>query len=309
MVGRDSLWSISCKGEKVYKKLLDKLEASWNSQPDKPEETPESTLRALYFAAAGNPLSAGKAASVPLPGLDKKSEKKLISLVERRCNGIPLAYITGRQQFMGLEMLVSPAAMIPREETLVLGNEALSIARSLSQKRGDLTLLDVCSGSGNVILGIMAHEQNTRGFGSDLSYEAVELARMNASHLGLEERIEFRQGDLFQPFKTEDFLGRIDIITCNPPYISSKNVPKLHPEISDHEPHMAFDGGPYGLNILTRLIRESPVFLKSSSFLCFEVGLGQGEFIKRKLKNSNQFREIRPLKDNAHQIRAFTAQT
>jgi len=293
----------------VYKKLLEKLEATWNSQPDKPDETIESTLRALYFAAAGNPLSAGKAASVPLPELDRESEKRLISLVERRCKGIPLAYITGRQQFMGLEMLINPAAMIPRAETLILGNEALSIAQSLSKKRGGLTLLDVCSGSGNVILGVMAHEQNARGFGSDLSFEAVELARMNASHLGLEERIEFRQGDLFQPFKTEDFLGRIDIITCNPPYISSKKVPTLHPEISYHEPNMAFDGGPFGLNILTRLIREAPVFLKSDSFLCFEVGLGQGEFIEGKLKNSNQFREIRPLKDSSHQIRAFAAQT
>jgi release factor glutamine methyltransferase len=287
--------------------LIEQIRNSWVSQPDKPEETPESTLRALYFLAAGIRVSAVKAASMPLPQINQDEFKELVSLVEKRCSGIPLAHLTQRQNFMGMEMLAGPQALIPREETELLAYESLSITRSIVSAGRPVTLIDICTGSGNIVLGVASHEPQCRALGSDLSAEAIDLARQNAVFTGLDKQVEFRIGDLFEPFYTDEFLGKVDIITCNPPYISTKKVPVLSPEISGHEPHMAFDGGPYGLNILRRLINEAPQFLRTGSYLCLEVGLGQGEIVKRMLENSNQYNNIRSLVDSNSAVRAFVA--
>jgi release factor glutamine methyltransferase len=160
-----------------------------------------------------------------------------------------------------------------------------------------------------IVLGIVAHEPGCRAFGSDLSPEAVKLARDNAVFMGLDNKVEFRVGDLFEPYFSDEFFGKVDLISCNPPYISSRKAPELNPEISDYEPHMAFDGGPHGINIMRRLINESPQFLQSRSFLCFEVGLGQGGIVERMLRNSNQYDEIRPLADDNSNVGAFIART
>jgi release factor glutamine methyltransferase len=288
--------------------FLDQLRESWIAHPDKPEETPESTLRALYFAAIGTRLSARKAMTVPLPELNQEATKKLATLVEQRRAGIPLAHITNRQQFMGIEMLAGPEALIPRIETELLGYETLSIAKSLSNAGRSVTIIDVCTGSGNIVLGVMAHESRCRAFGSDLSSGAISIARNNAAYLGLHERVEFRTGNLFEPFYSDDFLGKVDIITCNPPYISSQKVSALY-EISPHEPRLAFDGGSYGFTILARFIREAPKFLKPDSYVCLEVGLGQGAFVTRMLNNLNQYRNVRALVGDTNEVRVLVAKT
>jgi release factor glutamine methyltransferase len=285
------------------------LKSSWIDQPDKPEETPGSTLRALIFAAAGKPLSARLAMATELPKLDQQAQDKLASLVERRLEGTPLSHLTGRQNFMGMEMLAGPEALIPRTETEILGREALAITNLLADQRGTVTLMDICAGSGNIALGIAGHESRCRAFGSDLSGEATELARKNALFLGLDKRVEFRQGDMFAAFDSEEFLGKVDIVTCNPPYIPSSKVGTMRTEISEHEPRMAFDGGSIGVSIMARLIREAPKFLKPNSFLCFEVGLGQGNAIARLLSNAKAYCEIRPVLDAAGQTRALVAKS
>jgi release factor glutamine methyltransferase len=296
-------------GEHLDAALLEQLRASLQSQPDKPEETPESTLRALHFAAAGVPLSVRGALKTPLPALDSPAKVKLAALVKRRVAGIPLAHITKRQQFMGIEMLAGPEALIPRAETELLGYETLAAIRSLAPQRGPLTIVDVCTGSGNVVLGAMVHEPAHKGYGSDISHEAIELARKNAEHLGLDERVEFRHGDLLGPFRSEELLGKVDVMSCNPPYISSKKVKALHQEISGHEPIAAFDGGPFGVTIIARLIREAIDFLKSDSFLCLEVGEGQGPFVESLFHKSKMYRHVRPFTDDARRVRGFTART
>jgi len=289
--------------------LLEQLRNSWKAQPDKPEETLESTYRALHFAAAQVPKSAHDAMRFPLPELDTEAERRLCLLIEMRCSGIPLSYITGRDHFMGIEMLAGPVALIPRAETEILGYETLAISRSLSIKRGILTVMDICTGSGNVILGLAALEPNIKGIGSDLSLEAIEFARKNAMHLGLDDRVKFIQSDLFESFNSEEFFGKIDIITCNPPYVSSQKIKKLDREIFQHEPKLAFDGGPLGYSILRRFIRDAPKFLKPDSFVCFEIGIGQGPLVARMLKNSNLYREIRSLNDSTGKVRGFVAGT
>jgi release factor glutamine methyltransferase len=289
--------------------LLGLLSDSWTANPDKPDETPESTLRALYFSAAGTPLSTRKALTTALPELDEEGLRRLKALVDQRRSGIPLAHLTKRQQFMGIEMLAGPEALIPRIETELLGYETLSAVKSLCNSRGLITLIDLCTGSGNIVLGVVSQESRCTAYASDLSAEAVSLARENAAFLGLENKVEFRTGDLFEPFSSEEFQGKIDIISCNPPYVSSRKVSALNAEISHYEPHLAFDGGSYGFTVLTRLIREAPRFLKPDSPLCFEVGLGQGQFMVRMLKNSNQYRDIREVTDNTGEVRALVATT
>ena len=292
----------------LYNTLIERLTASWIAKPDKPEETPETTLKALYFCAAGIPVSVQKASRQTIPELEDNAQMRLKDLVEKRLNGLPHAYITGRQQFLGMELLAGPEALIPRIETEIVTRAALAIAKSLADERGAVTIIDVCTGSGNVALGIAANESRSRVFGSDLSEEALVLARKNAQHLDLGRRVEFRQSDLFAAFESNEFYKKMDLITCNPPYIPSVKVGSMDSEISQCEPRLAFDGGSLGITILTRLIRETPKYLKPDSFLCFEVGLGQGKAMKQRLKKENIYRNIQSYSDSNNQVRALSAQ-
>jgi release factor glutamine methyltransferase len=288
--------------------LLDRLHASWTAQPDKPEETPESTLRALWFLAAGIPVSVKKASEEVLPELDDRSYDRLGNFVEQRLTGVPLAHLTGRQQFLGVEFLAGAEALIPRIETEILGRAAIAIAHSLADVQGGVTVLDVCTGSGNVALGIASHEPRSRVFGADISEEAITLARKNVVHLHMENRVDFRPSDLFAAFESEEFFGAMDLVTCNPPYISSAKAASMDPEISRHEPLLAFDGGSLGITILTRLIREAPKYLKQNAYLCFEVGLGQGRSMEQRLAMTGSYGNIRSYVDAANQVRALSAQ-
>ena len=297
------------RSDPLFASLLDRLNLSLVIQHDKPEETPETTIRALCFAAAGIPLSVRLASTKKLPELTPEARCMLTVLVEKRLSGVPLAHITQRQHFMGVEMLAGPAALIPREETEILGREALAIAKSLADERESVTVLDLCTGSGNIPLVIAANEPRARIIGADVSPEAIEIARENALYLGLEKGVDFRQSDMFSSFESEEFYGNIDLLTCNPPYISSAKVETMTAEISRHEPRLAFDGGALGVTILRKLIRGGSRFLKPASFLCFEVGLGQGKPLARMLGNAKVYRNIRTLSDSAGNIRAIVAQT
>jgi release factor glutamine methyltransferase len=289
--------------------LLEQLLGCWRAQPDKPEETPEGTFRALYLAAAGTPVSIRKAIDAELPVLSPEQCDTLATLIRRRCSGVPLAHLTARQHFMGIEMLAGPEALIPRVETEILGKEALRLATAIADKNGSVMLLDVCTGCGNIPLAVATSEPRCRALGADLSAEAVRLAAENARHLGLEQRVEFRCGDLFEPFEPEQFYGKFDIVTCNPPYIPSSKVSAMDPEISQYEPKLAFDGGSLGITVVSKLIRDALNFLKPESYLCFEVGLGQGNAFIRMLRKNAAYREVLELVDGNGQVRALVART
>jgi release factor glutamine methyltransferase len=293
----------------LYKRNLDLIEKSWQSLPDKPEETPASTLRALWFFAAGNPRAVTLVDGNDLPDLNEKQEEALTHLVQQRMRGTPLAYITGRQEFMGFELLSAPGAMIPRKETEILGHAAVQAVKMAARERGQIKVLDLCTGSGNLALVLAKEEPACQVTGVDLSSEAVDLARRNAAFLDLNDRVDFICGDLFQPFENEDYYGRFDVITCNPPYISSAHVKQMPAEISGFEPELAFDGGPFGIKIPIRLIKEVPRFLKAGSWLCFEVGLGQGKGLLRSIQNNPAYQMVQPHLDNQGEIRTLTAQT
>lgn len=284
-----------------------RLTAGLSLLPDKPEETPDSTLRALWHAAADAPVSVQKAGALALPALDADGVERLRTLISQRVAGIPLAHLTGRQNFMGLELLAGKEALIPRKETELLGRAALDVLRAMAAGRDEVIVVDVCTGSGNLALALASHVPQALVFGADLSSEAVALAQRNARHLGLQERVEFRAGDLLAPFDEPAFHARLSLLVCNPPYISSKKVDSMPGEIIGHEPRLAFDGGPLGIRIVERLTREAPRFLAAGGFLIFEVGLGQGPALLRRLAGNKSYATLKSFADEAGEIRVILA--
>lgn len=208
---------------------------------------------------------------------------------------------------MGLDFIATPQAMIPRQETEILGSAALSLLRQMAQERGTVRVMDLCTGSGNLLLTLVNFVTSASGVGSDLSPAAIELAVKNAEYLNLSEQTQFQSGDLFIPFESSEFYKQFDLVTCNPPYIGSKTLKTMAPEITEFEPHLAFDGGPFGIQVLARLIKNAPRFLKAGSWLCFEIGTGQGEGIARMVKKIPDYSMVQTFTDNEGRIRALAA--
>jgi release factor glutamine methyltransferase len=296
-----------CAEASSYRTLLGEVERFWIPLPDKPEETAEAVLRALWSTACGRPVSALQASGVELPPLDGAALERLQALIERKRAGVPLAHLTGRQTFMGLELLAGPGALIPRRETEIVGRAALAKLHELAEQRGEVRVLDVCTGSGNLAYAYAHHEPRARVHASDLAPEAIELARRNGEHCALAARVELRVGDLFEPFASAGFFEACDLVSCNPPYISTSKVGLMHPEISLFEPQAAFNGGVYGIAILAKLVREAPSFLRSGGWLAFEVGLGQGEVIARQLRKNGAFSAVEACSDAEGEVRALLA--
>ena len=293
----------------VYEDLLQQVRSFFQPHSDKPEETAESVLSALWLQAAGRPTAIGRINGSALPAIDAPAVVTLQSLIERKREGVPLAHLTGRQEFLGLELLAGPEALIPRKETEILGRAAITALHNISSSVKELLVIDVCTGSGNLALAYAHHEPRARVYAADLSTEAVELARRNAQFTGLAGRVEFQAGDLFAPFEgNPELLGRCDLVSCNPPYITSGKVPKMAAEISAHEPRLAFDGGMLGVGILQRLIREAPRYLKPGGWLAFEVGLGQGGAVLKRLQSGAAYSAHRSVTDAHGEIRAVLAQ-
>jgi release factor glutamine methyltransferase len=287
--------------------LQERLAATVTFLPDKPEETPESTAKALWLVAMGQPCSVLQAQQATLPPLDAAGRVRLTGLVEKRQAGVPLAHLTERQSFLGVELLAGPEALIPRKETEIVGKLALAKLQELVQARGAARVIDVCTGSGNLAVALAVNEPRCRVWGVDLSGDAVRLAARNAVFQRVESRVEFRQGDLLAPIQHIEFFGTCDLIVCNPPYISSAKVNDLPPETGRHEPRLAFDGGNFGVSILSRLLKEAPKFLAAGSWLCFEVGLGQGPFFTRSISKLSEYSTVHTSSDTEGNVRAIAA--
>jgi release factor glutamine methyltransferase len=291
----------------TYQSLRERLAGQVNFLPDKPEETADSTLRALWFAAAGAPRSAELSLQGDLPPLDAQQWELLERLLGRRIDGTPLAHLTGRQRFIDIEMIAGPDALVPRKETELLGRVAIRLAQQVIALRPAATIIDVCTGSGNVALAIARNVPGARVFAADISEAAVALAQRNALYLGVGDAVDFRAGDLLAPFDTPQFLGNVDLLTCNPPYINSAKVARMPSEIAAHEPRLAFDGGALGISILMRLLQQAPRFLRSGGWLAFEVGEGQGPALMKRMKSTAAFQEVSAGEDAAGVIRVIFA--
>ena len=275
---------------------------------DKPEETLESTIMALWMMAAGFPLSAEKAIESRLPELTMEQQKELNNLIEIRLANIPLAHITKRQNFMGIELITDERALIPRKETEILGKKALDMSFQISDFKSSIKVFDVCCGSGNLGIAVSHYNYKCTVYAADLSKEAVELARENVAFTNLNKKVKVIQSDLFSEFMNDEFYEKVDLIICNPPYISSSKVIKMDSEISANEPSLAFDGGMMGIKIIQKLISDAPLFLTPGGWLIFEVGVGQGDFVIKLLQKAISLKNISSVSDDSGNIRVVFAQ-
>ncbi len=235
----------------------------------------------------------------PLAG-GKEEKEKIDSyrrMIEKRSRRLPLQYILGSQEFMGLSFQVSPAVLIPRQDTETLVEQVLSEFPD-SQKNRGLRLLDLCTGSGciGISLGLKG------GFGhvtaADLSSDALAAARENAERLAEEKGASgtvftFCQGDLFQALPESICF---DVIVSNPPYIPRKVIETLEPEVRDHEPKMALDGDEDGLCFYRRIAAEAGVFLRPGGRIYLEIGHDQGPAVKGLLE-AHGFKHTAVIKD------------
>ncbi|MBR7058947.1 MAG: peptide chain release factor N(5)-glutamine methyltransferase [Stomatobaculum sp.] len=225
-----------------------------------------------------------------------------LSVIDRRAAHVPLQYLTHEQNFCGADIYVDERVLIPRQDTEVLVAAALDLAAMLD---GAPALLDLCTGSGCIPIALSRLGDFGSITASDLSADALEVAKMNAEQNGAE--IRFVQSDLFEAFrKKAEAAERFDLITCNPPYIRSGDMAGLQPEVRDNEPAMALDGGEDGLDFYRRLAEEAGQFLNPGGCVCFEIGFDQAADVSALLENAG-FQEVRVLKDLAGLDRVVTA--
>lgn len=194
-------------------------------------------------------------------------------LVESRAQGKPLQYLTGWQEFFGLNFEVNASVLIPRPETEFVVKEALDRFRS-----GAPWIVDVGTGSGCIAVSVAVTLSQARLWAIDLSGDALHVARRNAARHQVLERIRFLQGDLLGPLP-KSLEGQIDGILSNPPYVADRDLPTLQREVRDWEPRMALAGGSSGLSIYRRLIPEAERFLKPGGYLIVEIGFNMREQI------------------------------
>jgi release factor glutamine methyltransferase len=198
------------------------------------------------------------------------------SLIKRRLEREPIQYIIGHQEFWSLDFLVSPAVLIPRPETELLIEEALKLReRNLFSDNSYPKILDLGTGSGVIAISLAKEIHNATLIASDISFEALTLAKHNSRHHNLNSRITFCQGDLWQPFSHSSV--RFDMIVSNPPYIPSEAFKALPPEVRDYEPRVALDGHENGMYFIKRIIEESGMYLKPGGWLLIEMDPDQTE--------------------------------
>ena len=291
----------------AFEQRLSRLTQALDILPDKPEETPTSALRALWLLAAARPMSIHAAAETPLVALDAEQLAALDTLIERRIAAEPVAYLTGWQRFMGLELLASPDALIPRAESQLFGLVAAQKLHAMAEAAAaPPVVIDVCCGSGNLALALAHAVPQAQVHGADISETAIDLARANAQNLGLSQRVSLHAGDLLAPFGAS-FHGKVDMVVSLPPYISTARIDTMPQEIVGHEPHLAFDGGPFGVRILMRLIHEAPPLLRPGGWLGMEVGLGQGPAMVQLLERHPAYDRVETVCDADGAIRAVLA--
>lgn len=184
----------------------------------------------------------------------------------------------GTHAFCGHALLVAPGALVPREETELLARAG---AEACAEAGPGPSVVDMCTGSGNLAVALALACPGARVWASDLTEDCVALARRNVERFGLGGRVSVLRGDLFAPLAGLGLEGATDVIVCNPPYISSGRLGRDRAELLLHEPREAFDGGPYGLSIHQRVVREAPAFLRPGGRLLFEFGAGQERQIER----------------------------
>ena len=237
--------------------------------------------------------------SVPDNRVDRYFE-----LIEERAKRVPLQHITGVQEFMGFKFKVSDAVLIPRQDTETLVEDVISLIEKQSlrgekylSKRTKITdILDLCTGSGAIGISLSKLTKGTKVTCSDISEEAISIARENAEDNDA-RGIKFIVSDMFFELKGAFGKKKFDLIVSNPPYIEKDVIETLEPEVRDHEPRIALDGGDDGLDFYKRIAEEAPEHMNKSAVLIMEIGFNQGESVSEILREQGLFENIVVLKD------------
>jgi release factor glutamine methyltransferase len=200
-------------------------------------------------------------------------------VIQQRSSGVPSQYITGHQEFWGLDFLVSPAVLIPRPETEHLVETVLELAREVSNPR----IVDVGTGSGCIALALARELKHAEIYGVDLSAEALEIARANAARLQLDERVRFLQSNVLEALADRrDF----DIVVSNPPYVGHNEADKVQRSVFEYEPRMAVFAGETGLDVIRPLIEQAHHVLKPGGYLAIEIGYSMRDAVLELIRSA-----------------------
>lgn len=224
------------------------------------------------------------------------------TLLLRRRSQEPLAYILGRREFYGLDLLVGPGVLVPRPESEHLVEEALKRLEHQETPR----LLDLCTGSGAVALACLAHHPGLTAVGVDISPTALDFARQNAARLGLADRAQWLLGDLWEPLAAAG--GFFEVITANPPYVRDDEWDGLSPEVKDFEPRQALLAGPRGLEVIEQILQGARAFLRPQGWLFLEMGAGQAPQAVGLARGVGIYEQVSLVKDLAGIERVLVCQ-
>ncbi len=223
--------------------------------------------------------------------LEPQQLETIRALFKRRRAFEPVAYLRGFREFYGRPFRVDPRVLVPRPDTEILVQTALDRLRT-----HDLgaRVLDLCTGSGCVAITLKLERPTMTVDATDLSGDAVAVARDNAQRMGAVWNVRFASGDLFAPLGAPRRV--YDLVVANPPYIASAEIPSLQPDIRDHEPHLALDGGRDGLDLVRRIVAAAPGWLRPGGALAMEIGAGQAPEVAR-IYEEGGFSDVRRDQD------------
>ena len=214
-------------------------------------------------------------------GEDKAREYDL--LLAKRSGHVPLQHLTGSQEFMGLNFFVNENVLVPRADTETL------VEVVLKELHDGMRVLDMCTGSGCILLSLLKFSNDCEGVGADISDKALEVAARNAEALGLDAT--FVQGDLF-----ENVEGKFDILVSNPPYIRTCEIEELMPEVRDHDPFIALNGHETGIYFYEKIVKAAPEYLNRGALVAFEIGCDQGRDVSE-LMVANGYKNVEVIND------------
>lgn len=206
--------------------------------------------------------------------LNLTEENQFWSFIKRRANREPFQHIVGKQEFWGLDFIVTPDVLIPRPETELIVEAAIAILQDLENPN----FCEIGIGSGCISVSILHEVKNARAYGLDISEKALQIAERNAKENGVSDRLNLMISDVFGVLdKNEQF----DLIVSNPPYVPIDDLQNLQVEVKDFDPHIALTDGKDGFSIIRKIIEESPEFLKPGGFLILEIGFNQSAKVRQ----------------------------
>lgn len=233
-----------------------------------------------------------------------------MEIINQRLNGVPLAQILNRTNFMGLDLYFENGVFVVRPETELLGWSAVKRLRNIltdTPEVEELKLVDIGCGSGNLTCGIANSIPELKVFAVDILESCISLTFKNVDRHGFNSRVSILKGDLFQPLQIYGLENSVDVVISNPPYISTSRLKGDRAYLLSHEPVEAFDGGPFGISMVQRLIKESVKYLKTGGFLLFEFGIGQDKQIQILFERAGGYDLIEFESNNAGEKRVAVA--